>query len=132
VISIHAIVEIFTIIRFSMVGIVETLVHVSVATAVVELMGILPTNAWVIGFVAAFSIFYVRHVKFSFAVSGHYRNYLPKSLVTALTSFLLSTATVWSSTEILGFGSRPTLIAVEILVPVCNYLLGRFLVFKPK
>ena len=115
-----------------MVGIVATLVHVGVATAVMELTDILPTNAWVIGFVAAFSISYVGHVKFSFAVSGHYRDYLPKSLLTALTSFLLSTAAVWSSTEILGFGSRPTLIAVGILVPVYNYFFGRFWVFKPK
>jgi putative flippase GtrA len=82
-----------------------------------------------IGFVAAFMVSYFGHFRFTFAASGRYRDYLLKFAVSSLTSFLLSTAAVWVATAILGIDYKPALIALAIIVPVCNYLVKRFWVF---
>jgi hypothetical protein len=49
--------------------------------------------------------------------------------VSALASFLLSTGAVWVATAILGIDYKVALIALAIIVPVCNYLVNRFWVF---
>jgi putative flippase GtrA len=82
-----------------------------------------------IGFVAAFMVSYFGHFRFTFAASGRYRDYLLKFAVSSLASFLLSTAAVWVATAILGIDYKPALIALGIIVPLCNYLMNRFWVF---
>jgi putative flippase GtrA len=36
---------------------------------------------------------------------------------------------VWVATAILGIDYKPSLIALAVIVPVCNYLVNRFWVF---
>ena len=115
--------------RFSAVGAIATVVHISVAMIVVAAAGANPTVGAMIGFVAAFMVSYFGHFRFSFAASGRYRDYLLKFAVSSLASFLLSTAAVWVATAILGIDYKPALIALAIIVPVCNYLVNRFWVF---
>ena len=81
------------------------------------------------GFLSAFTVSYVGHFRFSFGAPGRYRDYLLKFAVSSLASFLLSTAAVWVATAILGIDYKPALIALGIIVPVCNYLMNRFWVF---
>ena len=115
--------------RFSAVGAIATVVHISVAMIVVAAAGANPTVGAMIGFVAAFMVSYFGHFRFTFAASGRYRDYLLKFAVSSLASFLLSTAAVWVATAILGIDYKPALIALAIIVPVCNYLVNRFWVF---
>ena len=114
--------EFWRLARFSAVGAI-------VAMIVVAAAGTNPTVGAMIGFVAAFMVSYFGHFRFSLAASGRYRDYLLKFAVSSLASFLLSTAAVWVATAILGIDYRPALIALAIIVPVCNYLVNRFWVF---
>jgi putative flippase GtrA len=115
--------------RFSAVGAIATCVHIGVAMIAVAAAGVSPTVGATIGFLSAFIVSYVGHFRFSFAASGRYRDYLLKFAVSSLASFLLSTAAVWVATAILGIDYKPALIALVIIVPVCNYLVNRFWVF---
>jgi putative flippase GtrA len=121
--------EFWRLARFSTVGGLATIVHIGVAMAAVAAGGANPTVGATIGFVAAFLISYLGHFRFTFAVSGRYRDYLLKFSVSSLASLFLSTGVVWVATEILGIDYKPALIALAIIVPVCNYLVNRFWVF---
>jgi putative flippase GtrA len=115
--------------RFSTVGGLATVVYVGVALVAVAAAGANPTVGAMIGFAAAFLVSYFGHFRFTFAVSGRYRDYLLKFSVSSLASLFLSTGVVWVATEILGIDYKPALIALAIIVPVCNYLVNRFWVF---
>ena len=121
--------EFWRLARFSAVGTTATVAHIVVAVIVVAATGANPTVGAMIGFVTAFMISYFGHFRFTFAASGRYRDYLLKFIVSSLASFLLSTAAVWVATAILGIDYKPALIALGIIVPVCNYLMNRFWVF---
>jgi len=121
--------EFWRLARFSVVGAITTVVHIGVAMIVVATAGANPTVGAMIGFVAAFMVSYFGHFRFTFAASGRYRDYLLKFAVSSLASFLLSTAAVWVATAVLGIDYKPALIALGIIVPVCNYLMNRFWVF---
>jgi putative flippase GtrA len=121
--------EFWRLARFFAVGTIATIVHIGVAMIVVAAAGANRTVGAMIGFVAAFMVSYFGHFRFSFAASGRYRDYLLKFAVSSLASFLLSTAAVWVATAILGIDYKLALIALAIIVPVCNYLVNRFWVF---
>ena len=121
--------EFWRLARFSTVGAVATVVHIGVAMMVVAAAGANPTVGAAIGFVAAFTVSYFGHFRFSFAVPGRYRDYIVKFAISSLASFLLSTTSVWVFTAILGIDYKPALVALAIIVPVCNYLMNRFWVF---
>ncbi|KRR14233.1 GtrA family protein [Bradyrhizobium valentinum] len=121
--------EFWRLARFFAVGAIATIIHIGVAMIVVAAAGANPTVGAMIGFVAAFMVSYFGHFRFSFAASGRYRDYLLKFAVSSLASFLLSTAAVWVATAILGIDYKPALIALAIIVPICNYLVNRFWVF---
>jgi putative flippase GtrA len=121
--------EFWRLARFSAVGGLATLVHIGVAMVAVAATEANPTVGAMMGFVAAFLVSYVGHFRFTFAATGGYRDYLPKFAVSALASFLLSTGAVWVATAILGIDHKVALIALAIIVPVCNYLVNRFWVF---
>ena len=96
---------------------------------VVAAAGANPTLGAMIGFVAAFMVSYFGHFRFAFAASGRYRDYLLRFAVSSLAAFLLSTTAVWVATAVLGINYKPSLIALAIIVPVCNYIVNRFWVF---
>jgi putative flippase GtrA len=121
--------EFWRLARFSVVGGTATVVHIGVAMGAVAAAGTNPTVGSMIGFFAAFLVSYVGHFRFTFAVPGRYRDYLRKFTVNSLASFILSTSAVWVATAILGVDYRPALIALAVVVPVCNYLVNRFWVF---
>ena len=121
--------EFWRLARFSAVGALATVVHISVAMVAVAEFFASPTVGSVIGFVAAFVVSYVGHLRFTFAAPGRYCDYLLKFAISSLASFLLSTGAVWVATSILRIDYRPALIALAIIVPVCNYLVNRFWVF---
>jgi putative flippase GtrA len=121
--------ELWQLARFSTVGVIATVVHIGVAMIAVAAARLNPTIGAMIGFLSAFIISYVGHFRFTFNASGRYRDYLLKFAVSSLASFLLSTTAVWFATSILGVDYKPALIALAIIVPVCNYLMNRFWVF---
>jgi putative flippase GtrA len=121
--------EFWRLARFSIVGVVATVLHIGVAMIAVAAAGANPTVAAMIGFTAAFAVSYFGHFRFTFAASGRHRDYLLKFAVSSLASLVLSTGMVWVATAIVGIDYKPALFALAVIVPVCNYLVNRFWVF---
>jgi putative flippase GtrA len=118
--------EFWRLVRFSAAGGLATVVHIGVAMVAVSVAGANPTVGAMIGFVAAFLVSYVGHFRFTFAVPGRFRDYLLKFALSSLASFCVSTGSVWMATAVLGIDYKPALIALAVIVPVCNYLVNRF------
>ncbi len=121
--------EFWRVARFSVVGIVATVVHVSVAILVIDYAGVSPVAGSVIGFLAAFLISYIGHFRFTFQVRGRYRDYVLRFAVGSLVSFVLSTVLVWVLTGPLRVDAKLALVATGIVVPITNYLINRLWVF---
>jgi putative flippase GtrA len=88
-----------------------------------------PVVGAIIGFCASFLVSYVGHFRFTFAVPGRYRDYVLKFAVSSLASFLISTITMWTATNILRIDYKIALVTVAVLIPICSYLVNRFWVF---
>jgi putative flippase GtrA len=121
--------ELWRLVRFSAVGGLATVVHIGVAMVAVAAAGANPTVGSMVGFGAAFLVSYFGHFRFTFAAPGRHRDYLLKFAASSLASFFLSTGAVWVATAILRIDYKPALIALAIIVPLCNYLVNRFWVF---
>lgn len=121
--------EFWRMVRFSIVGIVATVVHVSVAIVAIDYAGVSPVIGSVIGFLAAFLVSYVGHFRFTFHVQGQYRDYVLRFGIGSLVSFVLSTVLVWVLTGPLRVDAKLALVATGIIVPISNYLINRLWVF---
>lgn len=121
--------EFWRLARFSIVGAIATGVYVAVAMIAIGAGGATPMVGAIIGFCASFLVSYIGHFRFTFAVPGQYRDYVVKFAVSSIVSLLLITSAISVTTKILKIDYRLALIAVAIIVPICNYLVSRFWVF---
>lgn len=121
--------EFWRVVRFLIVGGTATGVYIAVAMVVVEFGHFSPVLGAVIGYCASFLVSYVGHLRFTFAVSGRYRDYVLKATVSSLASFFISTFAMWLATKMLMIDYRVALVAIAIIIPICNYLINRFWVF---
>ena len=121
--------ELWRLARFSIVGAIATGVYVVVAMIAIGAGGATPMVGATVGFCASFLVSYVGHFRFTFAVPGRYRDYVVKFAVSSMVSLLLSTSAIWVTTKILKIDYRLALVAVAIIIPICNYLVSRFWVF---
>lgn len=121
--------EFWRLVRFSMIGGLATGVYLLAALIAVEGLGVSPMIGAAIGFCASFVVSFLGHFRFTFAMSGRYRDYVLKFAVSSLVSFLMSTLAMWLATKMLMIDYRIALIAIAIIIPICSYLVNRFWVF---
>lgn len=121
--------EFWRVVRFLIVGGVATGVYIAAAMVAVEFGHLSPVTGAVIGYCASFLVSYLGHLRFTFAVGGRYRDYVVKATVSSLASFCLSTFAMWLATKMLKIDYKVALIAIAIIIPICNYLVNRFWVF---
>ena len=110
-------------------GVLATGVYIIAATIAVEAGGVAPIVGATVGYCASFLVSYIGHLRFTFAVPGRYRDYFLKAVVGSAAAFLVSTMVMWMATKILRIDYRVALLAVAVIVPICNYLVNRFWVF---
>lgn len=127
----HLLVEGRRIIRFGIVGIVSTAVHAGTALFAVEIIGLHPVFASIIGQAVAGVVSYFGHALYSFTVKLDHRTYLWRFLVIGVFTFGLNAFVTWLLTDIIMISYRVAIILVTILVPVVNYLCNRYWVFLP-
>ncbi|MEE9388226.1 MAG: GtrA family protein [Paracoccaceae bacterium] len=115
--------------RFTGVGVLATLVHVTIAFAVQSLFDLAPQNANFIGFSSAVLISYFGHAKITFQVSGGHITYIPRFIMLALLGLVVSSATTHVVVSVLGLAFATAMVMVGILVPVATFFGSKFWVF---
>jgi len=112
-------------VRFCMVGVGASAVHILVVSQLVPL-GSAPLLANVAGFGAAFSVSFTGHHLWSFPARQRDRFLaVRRFLFVAASGFALNEFAYWALLSFTGIDYRVSLIIVLAGVAICTYLLGR-------
>src|SRR5688572_20981874 len=117
--------------RFGIVGIAATAVYAVTTLLAVEIAGLRPVLASIVGQVAAAGVSYFGHAIYSFTVELDHRTYLWRFLIIAALTFGMNVLVTWLLTDVVEMSYRTVLVIVTIMIPVTNYLCNRFWVFLP-
>lgn len=116
--------------RFASVGVIATLVHVSVAFGLGVGLGWTSMSANSGGFLTAVFVSYWGHLRFSFLKPNSKRSYVWRFVVLSLSSYAFSSLIVFVMTHVFEASLGLALVLVAICVPVLSYILSRFWVFS--
>jgi len=116
--------------RFAIIGCGATVAYVGAAIVAVEFGGLSPELATTIGFTAAFGVSYTGHRAFTFAVQSCHEVYLPRFLVTAVTTYFMNIGIVVFAVDVLSLPYQVGLGVVAVVIPLVNYIMGRYWVFE--
>ncbi len=116
-------------VRFGIVGVAATLVHVGVAVACVEAAGLDPFVANLLAFTTAVGISYVGHMYVTFGARGAHAQRLPRFVATALLGLGLNQLIMATWVSALEWDYRGALAIVVTLVPALTYAVSKKWVF---
>jgi putative flippase GtrA len=117
---------------FVIVGSTAAAVHLLTALAMVELVGIAPGWANVIGFCSAFMVSYLGHRRYTFGVVGNIAASFRKWLIVSLCGFALNQILFLTALDFFPETYYfELLFAVTAIVAVASYCLGKFWAFLP-
>jgi putative flippase GtrA len=115
---------------FGMVGICATLLHVAVASALIELAGMNGFLANGSGAVAAFCVSYLGNARMTFDSKRSLSNGAMRYVVVTLASLALTSA-ILALTQRAGLSTFAYASIVVIVVPPTTFLLAKFWAFQP-
>ncbi|HSI45952.1 MAG TPA: GtrA family protein [Methylophilus sp.] len=119
-----------SVLGFVSVGAVAAAVHYVVAL-LAHALGLSPSDANWLGFLAAFPVSYIGHRRWSFrgTQAGHQQAF-PKFLAVALLGFMGNQALVWLALTYTPLPFWFVLGVVMVIIAVSTWLLSRFWAFK--
>ena len=116
---------------FIAVGSAAALTHLAVVALVVELLGLIPLAANVIGFCVAFLVSFAGHARWTFPLSpARYASARTRFFAVASTGFVLNQSAYAEALHL--FGPRyylPVLAAILIGVAIATFLLSKLWAF---
>lgn len=117
-------------VRFGIVGLASTFIHVAVFSMLVELFGVAPVAASVPAFFTAMLASYGVNHRWTFGAQGSHRVYLPRYTLVALTGLCLNVLITYVVVNVLGYWYGFALATVVTVVPAATFLLNLNWAFK--
>lgn len=117
-------------VRFGIVGVAATVIHVAIFSLLVELFRIAPVVASVPAFLTAMLASYSVNHRWTFGARSSHWVYLPKYAVVSTLGLVLNIVITYLIVNILGYWYGMALALVVTVVPVATYLLNRHWSFK--
>ena len=121
-----------TVLRFGLVGLLATGVHVAVFLVLTAGPGLGPTPATALAFLVAVTVSYLANHAWTFGLRGGHRTRVGRYLVVALAGAGLNMAIMRTATAGLGWSKEAGLAAVLAVVPACSYLANRHWSFRQR
>ncbi len=115
--------------RFSVTGIVATLVHMGVSFALLNLTSIGPQAANFCGFLTALGFSYFGHYHFSFKSSKAHGTAIPRFLATTAIAYLCNILVVAALTSQTALGANISLFLGISTMPFVSLILSRVWVY---
>lgn len=115
---------------FGTVGICATLLHIAVASALIELAGLNGFLANASGAAAAFCVSYLGNARMTFASQRSISSGAMRYAVVTLASLLLTSA-ILALTQRAGLSTLFYALIVLMVVPPTTFLLAKFWAFQP-
>jgi putative flippase GtrA len=119
------------ILRYLLVGLIGTSLHVSLIVLFVEFFHIPPTVSTLAAFIFVLLTSYILNRFWTFGKKSgkHLIDFIKYSLV-SLSGLALNVAIMHTTVNILSFHYAYGLVAVTLIVPVSNFLMNKYWVFK--
>jgi len=119
---------------FGGVGVIATLIHVTVFSLVLESTSASPLQANMLAFVLAFLFSFAGHYRVTFTTATRQnpdvRGALLRFLVVALLGLTLNSGVVYVTTSILALHYFYAVALMVTMVPACIYLLSKYWAFR--
>lgn len=122
--------ELLTLMRFSTVGILATLVHYCVALTLLWYHAFSAQQANLTAFLVAFLFSFFCHGRFTFRSNRSPLSSGPRFLLTSGGAYLVSAAALRLMELGTTLPETMQLVLAAGIIPACTYLAGRFWVFK--
>ena len=116
--------------RFISVGVVATLVHVSVAMLVESIFNFTPQVANFVGFCSATGLSYLGHTIFTFDGDGRHAVNLPRFIVVAIAGLIASSVITYIVITVLNGPFSLAMMMVVVVVPSLTFLGLKFWAFS--
>jgi putative flippase GtrA len=116
--------------RYLAVGGLVSFTYIALTTMMIEILGMTALVGSIMGFGANLPIAYAGHYYITFQSSGKHSKQGPRFLLTAATSFLVSSLAVIVVTELLEWHYSIALALTTLLIPVINFTVFRLWVFR--
>jgi putative flippase GtrA len=114
--------------RFGSVGIASAMLYAGGMATAVDLLGWSVMAANIFGFLMAASCSYLGHHYFTYGADGDHRRYVPRFLVQAVATYLLSTGITFAVAQF-GLHYSWGVLLVVGLIPAINFCVMQFWVF---
>lgn len=114
--------------RFAGVGVLATVVHISVALSAAHAFALTAMAANFAGFCTAFLVSLLGHARYTFRVGRPNATHLRRFLMLSLLSLALSSAITALASQ-LGASLTQTMVCVAIIVPAVSFIGARFWAF---
>jgi putative flippase GtrA len=121
--------EVARVARFGLVGALATAVYFLTSVAMVEVAGLRPVVASVVGQACSAFVSYFGHATYSFRARRDHLRHGGRFLAVAAATFGLNVLVTWFLTEIMPVPYWIAFAAVVVMIPTVNYLANRFWVF---
>ncbi|MCG8358504.1 MAG: GtrA family protein [Kiloniellales bacterium] len=116
--------------RFSLVGVAATLLHVLLMVGLVESGLLAPFEANFVAFSGALLLSYLGNLRWTFGLRGRHQTHVPRFVTVALLGFLLNQAIVYGVVDLLQGDYRLALALVVLIVPALSFLANRHWAFR--
>lgn len=111
--------------RFGVVGVAATVIHVVVFIALVELVAVSPVISSIPAFLLAMLASYAANYRWTFEATGPHSFHLPRYTVVALTGLCLNVAITHTVVNLLGYLYGLALALVIVVIPIVTFFLNR-------
>lgn len=116
--------------RFGLVGVTSGAIYAAVTTLLVSGLGMAPIVASVFGYCASVPMSFLGHRRFSFRSQGRWTVEAVRFVATQALNIAVTAAAMYAATAVFGARYGWGMVAAVILVPIANFLVMNFWVFR--
>ncbi len=116
--------------RFATIGLLATAIHITVAYFAESYGALSPQLANLAGFIAAFLISYIGHLRYTFQRQGGSDRYFRRFLILSAFNFVASSYVIYALTVKLGVDFLWALTVVAVVVPSISFIAAKFWAFN--
>ncbi len=124
--------EIFTALKFSIVGVVATILHLLIALSLVTYYSVHPILANFFAFLCAFMVSFFGHFHWTFSVAIDQRVALIKFFAVTMTAFAINNLLLMVLLNVTNLPKQWVVAMAAMIIPVVTFISSRLWVFNGK
>lgn len=126
----NAIVELFVIGRFAIIGLLATILHIGMLWLLITQGDVYPIVANLLAFLVAFLLSFTGHYYWTFSSKRNRLQALWRFLIVSGSAFMLNNFVLALLLEVNGFPPVVSAVSAAFVIPVITFILGKIWVFS--